>query len=271
MFHARAQAAVKCAISARFDSHRRKKSRLFARMFFPRRRVLTFLLCLAALASTQAVAANATRSKPTRPTSPDNATAYKGAIIIDGQDVLDPKTDVPKIRQKMNMVFQSFNLFAHKTILENVTLAPVKVRQILLGGSKKMIVYDDMEASEKVKVYDSGVSFTDVAGVDEAKQELQKLELSISQPNPSEPQVKSGLNNIKKKEQDLQKVKQRQEEDEMALLAPDPLPRRTNAPRRDTRCCHWHCGGSRGAAWCPCTPRQPSRSSPVRRSAHRCR
>ena len=40
-------------------------------------------------------------------------------------------------------------------------LAPVKVRQILLGGSKKMILYDDMEASEKVKVYDSGVSFTD--------------------------------------------------------------------------------------------------------------
>jgi predicted dehydrogenase len=40
-------------------------------------------------------------------------------------------------------------------------LAPVKVRQILLGGSKKMIVYDDMEASEKVKVYDSGISFTD--------------------------------------------------------------------------------------------------------------
>jgi predicted dehydrogenase len=39
-------------------------------------------------------------------------------------------------------------------------LAPVKVRQILLGGSKKMIVYDDMATSEKVKVYDSGVKFT---------------------------------------------------------------------------------------------------------------
>jgi len=40
-------------------------------------------------------------------------------------------------------------------------LAPVKVRQILLGGSKKMIVYNDLEPSEKVRVYDSGVSFTD--------------------------------------------------------------------------------------------------------------
>lgn len=40
-------------------------------------------------------------------------------------------------------------------------LAPVKVRQILLGGSKKMITYDDLEPSEKVKVYDKGISFTD--------------------------------------------------------------------------------------------------------------
>ena len=40
-------------------------------------------------------------------------------------------------------------------------LAPVKVRQILVGGSKKMIVYDDLEPSEKIKIYDKGVSFTD--------------------------------------------------------------------------------------------------------------
>jgi predicted dehydrogenase len=40
-------------------------------------------------------------------------------------------------------------------------LAPVKVRQILIGGSRKMIVYDDMEPSEKVKIYDKGISFTD--------------------------------------------------------------------------------------------------------------
>lgn len=40
-------------------------------------------------------------------------------------------------------------------------LAPVKVRQILLGGSKKMITYDDLEPSEKIKIYDKGVTFTD--------------------------------------------------------------------------------------------------------------
>jgi predicted dehydrogenase len=42
-------------------------------------------------------------------------------------------------------------------------LAPVKVRQILLGGSKKMILYDDMQPSEKIKVYDRGIKFTDDA------------------------------------------------------------------------------------------------------------
>jgi predicted dehydrogenase len=40
-------------------------------------------------------------------------------------------------------------------------LAPVKVRQILVGGSKRMIIYDDVEPSEKVKVYDKGISFTE--------------------------------------------------------------------------------------------------------------
>ncbi|MEI7824294.1 MAG: amino acid ABC transporter ATP-binding protein [Chlorobiaceae bacterium] len=56
-----------------------------------------------------------------------------GSIYIDGVDILDAKTDVPKIRQKMNMVFQSFNLFAHLCVLENLTISPVR----LLGKSKQ--------------------------------------------------------------------------------------------------------------------------------------
>jgi polar amino acid transport system ATP-binding protein len=59
-----------------------------------------------------------------------------GAITIDGENILDPKTDVPKIRQKMNMVFQSFNLFSHLTVLENLTLAPVKLRGVSLEQAK---------------------------------------------------------------------------------------------------------------------------------------
>jgi polar amino acid transport system ATP-binding protein len=51
-----------------------------------------------------------------------------GSIVIDGVDILKAGTDVPKIRQKMNMVFQSFNLFAHLSILDNLTLAPIMLR-----------------------------------------------------------------------------------------------------------------------------------------------
>lgn len=50
----------------------------------------------------------------------------KGHIYFDGVDITDKKTDINKHRQKMGMVFQHFNLFPHKTILENITLAPIK-------------------------------------------------------------------------------------------------------------------------------------------------
>ena len=60
-------------------------------------------------------------------------TPTSGDIIVDGVSVMDPKTNLSKVRMKMGMVFQSFNLFAHKTILENVMMAPMD----LLGTSEK--------------------------------------------------------------------------------------------------------------------------------------
>ena len=51
-----------------------------------------------------------------------------GQIIFDGIDITDPKTDINKVRQHMGMVFQHFNLFPHKTIMENITLAPVRLK-----------------------------------------------------------------------------------------------------------------------------------------------
>jgi polar amino acid transport system ATP-binding protein len=53
-----------------------------------------------------------------------------GLIHINGVDILDRKTDVAQIRRKMNMVFQSFNLFSHLSVLENLTLAPIKLKGI---------------------------------------------------------------------------------------------------------------------------------------------
>ena len=53
-----------------------------------------------------------------------------GQIIFEGVDITDKKVDIDKHRQKMGMVFQHFNLFPHKTILENMTLAPIKVKHM---------------------------------------------------------------------------------------------------------------------------------------------
>lgn len=51
-----------------------------------------------------------------------------GHVIVNGYDITDPKIDINKVRQEVGMVFQQFNLFPHKTVLENITLAPMKVR-----------------------------------------------------------------------------------------------------------------------------------------------
>ncbi len=51
----------------------------------------------------------------------------RGQVIFEGEDITDKKVDINKHRQKMGMVFQHFNLFPHKTILQNITLAPVKL------------------------------------------------------------------------------------------------------------------------------------------------
>ncbi|TVM16865.1 peptide ABC transporter ATP-binding protein [Oceanidesulfovibrio indonesiensis] len=55
--------------------------------------------------------------------------ADEGQILIDGVDILDSKTNINKVRADVGMVFQSFNLFPHKTVLENLTIAQTVVRK----------------------------------------------------------------------------------------------------------------------------------------------
>jgi polar amino acid transport system ATP-binding protein len=53
----------------------------------------------------------------------------RGRILVDGIDIHDPKTDINKVREEVGMVFQAFNLFPHKTVVENLTLAQIIVRK----------------------------------------------------------------------------------------------------------------------------------------------
>ncbi|MBM6859869.1 amino acid ABC transporter ATP-binding protein [Clostridium saudiense] len=67
-----------------------------------------------------------------------------GEIIFEGTDITDKKTDINKIREKMGMVFQQFNLFPHKTVLENLTISPIKVKKMKETDAKKK-AYDLLE------------------------------------------------------------------------------------------------------------------------------
>ena len=78
-----------------------------------------------------------------------------GHIYFEGVDITDAKVDIDKHRQKMGMVFQHFNLFPHKTIKENITLAPIK----LLGKSKEEADKRAMELLERVGLAEKADSY----------------------------------------------------------------------------------------------------------------
>jgi polar amino acid transport system ATP-binding protein len=77
-------------------------------------------------------------------------TADSGHILIDGIDILDPKTNINNMRAEVGMVFQSFNLFPHKTVFENVSLAQKVVRK----RSKEKVKEKSMALLEKVGIQD---------------------------------------------------------------------------------------------------------------------
>ena len=74
----------------------------------------------------------------------------RGHIYIDGEELTNPKTDINAVRQQLGMVFQLFNLFPHKTTLENITLAPVKIKRV----DKDLAREQAMELLRKVGLVD---------------------------------------------------------------------------------------------------------------------
>ena len=78
-----------------------------------------------------------------------------GEIVFDGQTITNPKTDINKHREKMGMVFQQFNLFNNLSIIDNITLAPMK----LLKKSKEEAEKLAMDLLEKVGLADKATAF----------------------------------------------------------------------------------------------------------------
>jgi len=83
--------------------------------------------------------------------------AESGHIVIDGIDILSPKTNINKVRAEVGMVFQSFNLFPHKTVLENVTLAQLVVRKRSKKDTRKKADF----LLDKVGITDKANAFPD--------------------------------------------------------------------------------------------------------------
>ena len=81
----------------------------------------------------------------------------KGEIVVDGVVITDKKCKVNLVRQKMGMVFQSFNLFAHKTVIENIMMGQVD----LLGRSRKEAYDRGMELLRTVGLVDKALAYPD--------------------------------------------------------------------------------------------------------------
>ena len=87
-------------------------------------------------------------------------TVDTGTIIVDGLDINAPTTDINRLRMELGMVFQSFNLFPHKTVLENLTLAPIKLKGMGRAEADEMALklLDKVGIREKAQVYPAKLS-----------------------------------------------------------------------------------------------------------------
>ena len=84
----------------------------------------------------------------------------KGLILVEGQDINSLENDINKIRQNLGMVFQQFNLFPHKTVLQNLTMAPIKLRGLSRNEAEERALglLKKVGISDKANVYPAMLS-----------------------------------------------------------------------------------------------------------------
>jgi polar amino acid transport system ATP-binding protein len=78
-----------------------------------------------------------------------------GKVVVDGHDLTDPKTNINKVRMEVGMVFQQFELFPHKKVIENITLAPIHVRKM----NKEAAEAKALDLLEKVGLKEKAFAF----------------------------------------------------------------------------------------------------------------
>jgi len=83
-----------------------------------------------------------------------------GTLIVNGHNLADPRTDINLLRAEIGMVFQQFNLYPHMTVMDNITLAPVKVKAMKKAEAKKLALslLKRVKISEQAYKYPSELS-----------------------------------------------------------------------------------------------------------------
>ncbi|GIN71945.1 peptide ABC transporter ATP-binding protein [Bacillus sp. J14TS2] len=83
-----------------------------------------------------------------------------GEVIIDGENIVDPSVNINDIRSQVGMVFQHFNLFPHKTVLENIILGPQKVKRMSTSDAEKIAepLLEKVGLSDKAQVFPQSLS-----------------------------------------------------------------------------------------------------------------
>ena len=82
-------------------------------------------------------------------------TPTRGSVTLDGEEITSPKCNINRVRRKMGMVFQQFNLFPHKTVLENIMLAPVHLKTMTKpeARDKAMALLERVNLTDKADSY----------------------------------------------------------------------------------------------------------------------